>query len=212
MVTNPFRAERMWKQIGVSEPKQHSLNALLSVILWWTASVSGGLLSDCKFPDCTAGRGRLRTGRASAPACSGSGKEEGLISLHPEGGSHVHVPCECVCVWTHRGAECTALCSKVCAVCSKTLRQRSIEMLLETRWRLYFLDIFILSLGIKTLIKSDRQSVCSWLFSMYILINSVDRFLLCAGRLIVAPRGLPAPAGTAVHQLSLVLWMHRRSL
>lgn len=37
MVTNPFRAERMWKQIGVSEPKQRSLNALSCVILWWTA-------------------------------------------------------------------------------------------------------------------------------------------------------------------------------
>lgn len=62
-----------------------------------------GVLLDCKFPECMAGRERLAScrqwkGQASVPACSGSGKEEGLISLHPEGGSHVHVLCECVCL------------------------------------------------------------------------------------------------------------------
>lgn len=44
---------------------------------------------------------------------------KGLISLHPEGGSHVHVPFECVCVWTHTVnflyALCMGLYLKVCA-------------------------------------------------------------------------------------------------
>lgn len=66
----------------------------------------GGLLLDCKFPEYMVGRERLAScrqwkGQASVPACSGSGKEEGLISLHPEGGSNVHVLCECLFVCGH---------------------------------------------------------------------------------------------------------------
>lgn len=106
------------------EPKANSLSALLFVIPRWTASFWGGLLLDCKFPDCMAGRGRLWKGQASAPACSGSGKEDSFISWHPEGGSHVHAPWLRVCVYalTHGAhlcvcvtAACAGLYLEVCA-------------------------------------------------------------------------------------------------
>lgn len=97
MVTNSFRADKVkakfTKQSAVCHPVMNSY-------------FLGGLLLDCKFPEYMVGRERLAScrqwkGQASVPACSGSGKEEGLISLHPEGGSNVHVLCECLFVCGH---------------------------------------------------------------------------------------------------------------
>lgn len=183
MVTNPFRAQRMWKQIGVSEPKQHSLSALSCVILWWTASVSGGLLSDCKFPDCTAGRGSCEQARLQLQPAQGQGRKKASFPYILRVGRTYMFPAS-VFVWEHIEELCVEvlnerLCIQRCVHFVPRLWGRGQVRCYGNEVFLigaYFISIFISSLWMKHVIKS----VCSWLFLMYFFNKQCCVINLCS--------------------------------